>query len=512
MRIRTFAAAVAVTGLALAACGSDGGGDADGASASSGASASTGGRANPDATVTIGAVLEPTSLDITRTSGVAPGQILLGNVYEGLVKRDQKGVVSPALATSYKISPDGRTYTFTLADNAAFQDGAAVRAADVVSSLTKVIAPNSTNPHASDLASISAVASPDPHTVVLTLKERDSGLLFNLTGPAGVVVREGATGLDGHPDGTGPFRFDSWRRGDSITLVRNDAYRGPKAKVARVVFRYLTAPNAQNNAVRTGQVDVGVISDNDLVEAYRGNPKFLIAEGTTTDKFTLAFNQDRGPLADARVRHAIRQGIDKDGLIKVLGAGTRIGSPVPPLDPWYEDLTSIDRYDPASARRLLAQAGHGGGLRLGLTIPNIYPQSIGDYVASQLREIGVTVDLRRVEFPAWLTGVYTKHDYDLSIVDHAEARDLAFYVKPGYYFGDRSPQASDLAKAGATAASDADRDTALRALARRYSEDAIADWLLLGKARQVARVGVTGYPTDNVSATYDLSKIEVAKS
>ncbi|WP_242419487.1 ABC transporter substrate-binding protein, partial [Frankia sp. CpI1-P] len=158
MRIRTFAAAVAVTGLALAACGSDGGGDADGASASSGASASTGGRANPDATVTIGAVLEPTSLDITRTSGVAPGQILLGNVYEGLVKRDQKGVVSPALATSYKISPDGRTYTFTLADNAAFQDGAAVRAADVVSSLTKVIAPNSTNPHASDLASISAVA------------------------------------------------------------------------------------------------------------------------------------------------------------------------------------------------------------------------------------------------------------------------------------------------------------------------------------------------------------------
>ncbi len=509
MRIRSLAAATAVTvaGLALSACGSDGGGGGG-----SGGPASTGGRANPDATVTIGAVLEPTSLDITRTSGIATSEILLGNVYEGLLKRDQKGVVSPALATSYKISPDGRTYTFTLAGNAAFQDGAAVRAADVVSSLTQVIAPNSTNPHASDLASISAVASPDPRTVVLTLTERDSGLLFNLTGPAGVVVRQGATGLDGHPDGTGPFRFDSWRRGDSITLVRNDAYRGPKAKVARVVFRYLTDANAQNNAVRTGQVDVGAISDNDLVEAYRGNSKFVIAEGTTTDKFTLAFNQDRGPLADVRVRHAIRQGIDKDGLIKVLGAGIRIGSPVPSLDPWYSDLTSIDRYDPAGARRLLAQAGHGGGLHLGLTIPNIYPPSIGDYVVSQLREIGVTVEVRRVEFPAWLTGVYTKHDYDLSIVDHAEARDLAFYVKPGYYFGDRSAQARDLAKAGATAASDADRNTALRGLARRYSEDAIADWLLLAKARQVARVGVTGYPTDDISAVYDLSKIEVLKS
>ncbi|WP_241255866.1 ABC transporter substrate-binding protein, partial [Candidatus Protofrankia californiensis] len=224
------------------------------------------------------------------------------------------------------------------------------------------------------------------------------------------------------------------------------------------------------------------------------------------------FNHSRPALSDARVRHAIRQGIDKDGLIRVLGGGTRIGSSVPPLDPWYEDLTGIDRYDPANARRLLADAGYAGGLTLGLTVPNIYPPAIAEYVRSQLQDIGITVRTASVEFPTWLTQVYRNADYDLSIVDHAEPRDLGNYAKPGYYWRYDSPAVQQAYQAAVTASSDAERDQNLRRLARQISEDAASDWLLLGPARQIVRAGVTGYPTNNLSSLYDVSKIQIRRS
>ncbi|SBW26668.1 ABC transporter periplasmic protein [Candidatus Protofrankia californiensis] len=510
MKIRSLTGAVALAGMVLTACGSGGSGGT--AANAAGGTAGAAGKANPDATVTIGLVLEPGSLDITKASGAAIGQVLLNNVYQGLLQRDDKGAVTPALATSYQVSHDGKTYTFTLRDNVTFQDGSPLRAADVVASLNKVIAPGSVNPNASDLASVASVAAPDAKTVVLTLKDRDTNLTYRLTGAAGAVIREGATDLDSRPVGTGPFRFDSWRRGDSITLVRNDQYWGTKAGVTKVVFRYITDPNAQNNAVKTGQVDIGTIAESELVNSYQGNPNFVVVTGTSTDKFILGVNHARTPLSDARVRHAIRQGINKDGLIKILGGGTRIGSSVPPLDPWYEDLTGIDRYDPANARKLLADAGYAGGLNLTLTVANIYPPSVSEYVRSQLQDVGITVKITSVEFPTWLTQVYKNADYDLSIVDHAEPRDLGNYAKPGYYWRYDSPAAQQDYRAAVTASSDAERDQNLRKLARQISEDAASDWLLLGPARQVARVGVTGFPTNNLSSLYDASKIEARKS
>ncbi|WP_101831578.1 ABC transporter substrate-binding protein [Frankia canadensis] len=499
----SVAALTAAVLLLLGACGGGSGGAGAGAGAKG---------TDPAATVTIGQILEPSTLDITRGSGVAIADVLQNNVYQGLLQRDDTGTITPALASGYQVSPDGLTYTFTLRPGVRFHDGNPLTAADVVSSLTAVIAPGSTNPNAANLASLASVASPDPGRVVLTLRHRDTNFTFWLTTAAGVILRRGATDLAATANGTGPFRFASWRHGDSITLARNDGYWGARAGVAKVVFRYITDPNAQNNAVRTGQVDIGAIADADLINSYRGNPDFVVVRGTTTDKFTLGFNAARAPLSDERVRHALRQGIDKDGLIKVLGTGVRIGGDVPPSDPWYEDLTGIDRYDPAHARALLAQSGHPRGLKLTLTVPTIYPTSIAEYVASQLRQIGVEVTIRPVEFSTWLTDVFAHHDYDLSIVDHVEPRDLGNYALPAYYWGYDDPRTQALYQTGVQASSDKDRDDSFRAVARRVSQQAVSDWLLLGESRQVARSGIRGYPANNTSQIYDASKIVVTRS
>ncbi|MGI5131999.1 ABC transporter substrate-binding protein [Pseudonocardia sp. CA-107938] len=494
MRHRRSALAVALAALVvLAGCGSGGGAAAPSA----------------DATVDVRLVLEPTSLDITSVAGVALEQVLLDNVYQGLLTRTQDGQVKPLLAQAAPtVSADGLTYTFQLKPGVTFADGSPLTSADVVWSYQQVIAPESTNPDKKSFGSVAAVAGPDPQTVQITLKQRDSNFAWALTGRAGAVLKKGTdpSTLATTPNGSGPFVLKQWNRGSTITLARNDRYWGEKAKVASVVLHYIPDPNTANNAQLTGETDVETRPEPTLLSAFTGRDEFTVAEGITSDKFVLGFNNGRGPLADPKVRHAVRQAIDKDGLIKILGGtNKRIGSGVAPTDPWFTDLTSIDPYDPAAAKRLLAEAGHPNGFPLTLTVPNIYPESIGSYVASQLGQVGITVAVRPVEFATWLDKVFKQADYDMSIVDHAEPRDIANYANAAYYWRYNSPAVQDLIARAGTAASDGERDGLMKQAAQQISNDAASDWLFNVGERTVIRKGVTGFPTSSTTSRLDLS-------
>lgn len=508
-----LAAATVLAGLAATACGTG----ADGTT--TGQAGQTGQAARPadidtGATVDVRLVLEPTSLDIATTAGAALDQILLGNVYESLLARDESGKVGPGLATKYEASADGLAYTFHLAPDAAFHDGTKVTAADAVWSLQQVTAAGSKNPDAAALASVKSVSATDAHTVVVTLKHRDTGFTWGLTGRAGIVFKKGTdfSSLAGAENGTGPFKLGGWKRGSAITFVRDDAYWGTKAKVAKVVLHYIKDANAANNAQRTGQTDIETAADPTLLQPFSDQSEYTVLRGDTTDKFTLALNNAAGPTKDVRVRRAIRQAIDNAGLIKVLGgAASQLGGPIPATDPGYEDLTAIDAYDPASAKKLLQQAGYGDGLKLTVQIPNIYPAEIGDYLASQLKQVGVQLTVRQVEFQTWLDAVYTKHDYQLSLVDHAEARDLGNFANPAYYFGYDNADVRKWYAGAQTAASDGERDALLKKAARQVSQDAAADWLFVNQTLTVVRSGVTGVPRSFTSNRYDLTGLAVAK-
>ncbi|SMF79288.1 ABC transporter substrate-binding protein [Streptomyces sp. Amel2xC10] len=510
--LRLAATTTVLVGLAATGCGT-------GAADSPGDAGQTSQAAQPDAidtaaTVDVRLVLEPTSLDIAGTAGAALDQILLDNIYQGLLTRDEDNKVRPSLATSFKESPDGLTYTFRLARNAAFHDGTKVTAADAVWSLRQVTAAGSTNPDAAALASVKSVTAADEHTVVVELAHRDTGFTWGLTGRAGIVFKRGTdfSSLAGKENGTGPFKLAGWKRGSSITFVRDDAYWGTKAKVAKVVFHYIKDDNAANNAQRTGQTDIETGANATLLQPFTDNPDHTVLRGDTTDKFTLALNNAEGPTKDVRVRRAVRRAVDKAGLIKILGgAGKPVGGPIPPSDPEYEDLTSIDAYDPEGAKKLLRQAGYGKGLELTVQIPTIYPAEIGDYLASQLKQVGIRLTVRPVEFQTWLDAVYTKHDYQLSVVDHAEARDLNNFANPDYYFGYDNADVRTWYAAARTAEGDGARDALLRKAARQVSEDAAADWLFVSQTLTVVRDGVTGVPRNFTSNRYRLADLAVAK-
>jgi peptide/nickel transport system substrate-binding protein len=507
-----LAATVVLAGLAATACGTGGSDD----SANAGQTTQAGQAADIDtgATVDVRLVLEPTSLDIASTAGAALDQILLDNIYQGLLTRDENNKIEPSLATSYEASSDGLTYTFHLAKNATFHDGTKVTAADAAWSLQQVTAAGSTNPDAAALTSVKSVSAADDHTVVVKLKHRDTGFTWGLTGRAGIVFKKGTdfSSLAGKENGTGPFKLSGWKRGSSITFVRNDAYWGTKAKVAKVVFHYIKDSSAANNAQQTGQTDIETGAQADLLQPFSDTSKYTVLRGDTTDKFTLAFNNTSGPAKDVRVRRALREAIDNAGLIKTLGgAAKQVGGPIPATDPGYADLTSIDAYDPDEAKKLLKQAGYGDGLKLTVKIPNIYPTEIGDYLASELKQVGVQLTVQQVEFQTWLDSVYTKHDYQLSVVDHAEARDLGNFANPDYYFGYGNASVQKWYAEAQTAATDSERDALLKKAARQISEDAAADWLFVSQTLTVVRSGVTGVPRNFTSNRYDLADLAVAK-
>lgn len=463
----------------------------------------------PDSTasLTVGLILEPVNLDIRRTDGAALEQILVDNIYEGLVTRDGSEIV-PRLADAYEISDDALTYTFTLRDDLTFHNGAALTSADVVTSFEAVRTDESFHAHR-DFAGVASITAPDEKTVLITLTEPDVNFLFALTGRGGLVFQNGdETDLKTAENGTGPFTLARWNQGSSITFARYDEYWGETAGVAEIVFDYIPDPTARINAALDGSVDVLTDVDATLLSQLEGDD-FEITFGRTTNTATLAFNNKRAPLTDMRVREALRLAIDHDAIVEAIGAGDTLFGPIPELDPGHEDLSDVAPHDPTRAKELLAEAGQED-LELTLTIPNHYSTTIPRLLVSDLAKVGVTLEVDVVEFATWLEDVYTNKDYDLSFVLHVEPRDFGNYANPEYYFQYDNPEVQRLF-AEAMAQSDLDAASDLLAeAARLVSEDHAADWLYNGATITALRPGVSGFPADLISSRLDLRGVTVS--
>jgi peptide/nickel transport system substrate-binding protein len=492
--IAVLATAVATT-LALAGC--------SGASSSGGAGA--------DASIAVGSLYEPQNLDNTAGGGQGVTEALNGNVYEGLFKLTDAGKVEPLLATKYGMSPDGLTYTFTLRDGVKFHSGAPLTSAAVKSSIERVSAADSQSARKSQLDVISKIDTPDDKTVVITLKSRSISLPYNLSYVW--ILGPGTKNYKTAEDGTGPYKLGTWKRGSSLSLERSNDYWGTKAKNKEVVFDYFTDATALSNALLTNQVDIVTsIQSPDALTQFDGNKDYTISNGQSTTKELLAFNDRVAPFDKVDVRKAVYSAIDTKKLLSSIWGkyGTLIGSMVPPSDPWYEDLTKVNPYDVTLAKKELADAGLPNGFTFTLDTPTYDPHpAVAEFLKSELAKVGITVTINSISADEWYSKVFKDQNFQATLQEHVNDRDVVWYGDPTFYWGYDNPQVTQWVNEAEQATSTEEQTAKLKLVNEQIAKDAASAWLYLYPQIVVASSSVSGYPVNGLNSqfyVYDIVK------
>ena len=419
---------LAVAGLAtLAACAEsdrDSGGDAtDGASSSSVDTFVFGGAADPDS-------LDPAFASDGETFRVSR------QIFETLVSTEPGGTeLAPGLATEWTQSDDGLNYTFTLAEGVTFSNGEPFDAAAVVAnferwynftgiaqgedlayyyrSIFRGFAQNGDEALGTSLYA-GSVANEDG-TVTVTLTSPFAGFLASMTLPAfsmqetKAIEAANGNGADGSdprqgtyatsaPVGTGPFVFESWERGQQLTLTARDDYWGEKAKIKTAVIRFIDDGTARRQALQNGDIDgYDLVAPQDVKTLEDGG--FQVPNRPAFNILYLGMNQANPALADVRVRQAIAHAIDKDAVISnALPEGTKAATQFMPdnVIGFDEGVTTYE-FDVDKAKSLLAEAGQSA-LTLNFNYPTGVsrpympdPETIYNAISQQLTAVGITV-------------------------------------------------------------------------------------------------------------------------
>ena len=446
--------------------------------------------AQPEANrIVIGMALEPPHLDPTAGAAAAIDEVLYANVFEGLTRIAADGTVEPALASEWTVAPDALSATFKLREGVTFHDGSSFDAEVVKFALDRARAEGAENAQPQLFSAIEEVVVDGPHDVTIKLSRPDADLPYALGWGDAVMVHPASAETNKEtPIGTGPFRFDRWRRGDRVILARNEDYWGEPAALDRAEFAFIADPTVALTALLAGDVHAFPnFPAPESLPVMESNPEFTVAIGTTEGETILAMNASRPPLDDIRVRRAIASAIDRQALVDgaMYGTATPIGSHFPPHDPAYEDLTAVNAYDPDKARALLKEAG-AEDLSLEITLPPpAYARRSGEIIAAELRAVGIDAGVRPVEWAEWLSKVFRGKEYDLSIVAHTEPADINIYGRPDYYFHVEDARFDEIMTALDSESDPDGRIALLKEAQERIAEDAVNAFLF-----QLPKIGI----------------------
>ncbi|MDQ2765021.1 MAG: ABC transporter substrate-binding protein [Pseudomonadota bacterium] len=369
-------------------------------------------------------------LDPQATGGWSTYQITY-QIFEGLVKEDLTKAdvptppIVPALAESWTISPDGLQYTFKLRPGIRFHDGTPFDAAAVKFNFERFCDKNSPNYYpktASFVAAyvkwIKAVEVLDPMSVRITLTAPNYEWLRQglqsygqplIISPA-AVAKYGNAGIALHPIGTGPFRFVERTQGVRTVLERNPDYWGRKALLDRVVFRPLQDPATRVNALEDGEVQMITTPPWDEIEGLVKDGFKLSTNANVPYINFLYLNNHFKPFQDERVRRAVNMAIDREGIARDIYRKTgraEFGMLSPGTYAYDPEFQSY-KYDPAAAKKLLADAGYPNGFTTVFELPQYGTgELVETWIQRDLKKIGIDVQLRKFEWVTYM-GLWAK--------------------------------------------------------------------------------------------------------
>ncbi len=352
---------------------------------------------------------EPDQLDTHLTTAYASFQVL-ENVYDTLVQPNEQLEFEPALATEWTTSEDGLTWTFTLRDGVTWHDGTDFTADDVVASYNRILDEDVGAANAFRFATVEEVRAVDDLTVEISLTEPTPNLLANIGGFKGMSIVPAAEIEAGTVSenliGTGPFTFVEFNEGQGIMLEANEDYWGEGPFLDAVEYRFLSEGTTALTELRTP----GGVQWTDNIPAQQVANVLQDAElesnaVPSNDYWYFAFNNEREPFDDVRVRQALGGwGIDREAITQgaKFDAATPTQTAIPAGSFWRHEYSPYS-HDVGRAQQLLDEAGVSN-LAVDLMVTNEFEETVqaAQVIESQWGELGVDVNIQTLDFGAWL--------------------------------------------------------------------------------------------------------------
>jgi len=376
-------------------------------------------------------IIELDPVRVTDSESIEVGEL----IFEGLVGwKPGTTDIEPRLATGWEVSSDGRTWTFHLRDRVVFHDATPFDGDAVVFSFERLLdkkhpqyLPDEEGPNywRTLLKDVDKVVATYPRTVAIHTSRPYAPLLadlaqFPMVSPAAVARWGDAFPL--HPVGTGPYMFEAWNPGEQVVVRRWGRYWGPAPALDRIVFQVIVDARQRLIALESGSVDLAssILPDEQPFVALHPDLKLYVTSGD--DVAYLAFNTQRPPFDDQRVRRAAIFAINKEPIVKLAyqGRATPADGALPPSQWAYHTPQTRYGYDPAAARRLLAEAIADGKFDPSRTYtlylpstPRLYlpqPERVARFLQAGLDQVGIHTELR--------IGPYAQHKDDCEAGKH----------------------------------------------------------------------------------------------
>src|SRR5881296_3524476 len=367
-----------------------------------------GAQAQPDGQLTVAfdASIAPTFLDPAETPGIGTPFVFLYAMHDALMKPLPGNDMAPCLAESWKESPDGLVYEFKLRQGLKFHNGDPFTADDVKFSFHRYKGAAAKLLH----DRVKSVDVLEPLRIRFVLdKPWPDFLLFYATpatGAAWIVPRKyiekvGEEGFRRQPVGLGPYRFVRQTPGVELVLEANEQYWRKKPSIKTLVFKGVPDRTTRLAMLKTGEADLGYLMVGVEAATIKADPKLRLVHVIPTASWWVEFPEQwkpRSPWADRRVRLAANLAIDKQGINEAerLGYSRLNGSIIPGVMDFALRIEPYP-YDPAQAKRLLAEAGYPNGFDAGELTPLPPFTTMGEAVANYLATVGIRTRLRSME-------------------------------------------------------------------------------------------------------------------
>jgi peptide/nickel transport system substrate-binding protein len=471
---------------------------------------SSGGKPKPGGTVVIARAQDSVNMDKTMVFSNASIWVFV-QIYETLVMGGKDGTtVEPGLAQSWSQSSDKLSWTFELRPNVRFSDGTPVTSADVKFSIDE--AGSAKGGWEFINAAIDTVTAPDPTTVVVRTKYPWAPLLADLACPSNGIIPDNYGGRTkdafyAAPIGTGPFMWDTWDKGNKLTLKKNPGYwRDGLPYLDSVSWQVVPDSNTRGIMIQGGTAQINENPPLSTVEQLKGVKGVTVTLFPSTRTDYVSMNEARKPYDDEHVRRAISYAIDRAALTKnvLFGNGTIANSLLMPSTPYYDKNTPGLQYDMDKAKAELARSSvpNGFSTTYMATSGDATDAAIAQILQASLKELGITMKISNTD-PSAAHDLLAAQNYDIAHVywtmDIADPDELVqFAVLPSggghaFYTGYDDASAQRLAEQAQKTFDPSERQRLYSELQARLADAAFVAPLFYQPLPYATRDNVAGF-------------------